>query len=296
MIIARSVVRDLFDARGSARMYSFLMLVMGLAPILAPLVGGHLLGIAGWRSIFWLLSGFGLICFVLVATWLPETLPAERRTKVGIAKSLAVYGRLLADRRFMGYALAGGLISAGMFAYIAGSPFVFIEIYGVAPQRYGWIFGMNAFGLIAASQINTWLLTRYHSDTLLATALLGIATAGLVLVVVAATGVGGLIGLLLPLFFCIAGVGLVGPNTTAAAMASYGRVAGSASALLGALQFAVGAGASALVGVLDNGTALPMAGVIAICGSGALIVFLSFIARRMPRSVAQEAEMRSSLE
>jgi DHA1 family bicyclomycin/chloramphenicol resistance-like MFS transporter len=173
-----------------------------------------------------------------------------------------------------------------MFAYISGSPFVVIELYGVAPERYGWIFGTNALGLIAASQINRWLLRRYRADTILAGALIAIAAAGLVLTLVAATGAGGLAGLLAPLFICIAGNGLVGPNTTAAAMAPHGRIAGSASALLGTLQFVIGALSGVLVGLLSNGTALPMAGVIAGCGLAALGVFFGLASRPAARPVA----------
>jgi DHA1 family bicyclomycin/chloramphenicol resistance-like MFS transporter len=261
-------------------MYSFLMLVMGVAPILAPLLGGQLLVLFGWRAIFWMLTGFGLLCFLMVAVGLPETLPPERRAVAGIGQVLRVYGGLLRDRHFIGYTLVGGLISAGMFAYISGSPFVFIDLYGVAPQNYGWIFGTNAFGIIAASQINRWLLARFRAETILRTALMVIMVSGVVLTVLAATGVGGLVGLLAPLFVCIAGYGFISPNATALAMAAYGRTAGSASALLGTLQFALGAAAGALVGVLANGTALPMAAVIAGCELVALATFFVLVGRR----------------
>ena len=273
MVISRSVVRDLFDEHESARIYSFLILVMGIAPITAPLLGGQLLALFGWRSIFWLLGTFGLICLLMVAFGLPESLPADRRNRAGVLQALGVYVQLLADRRFVSYALTGGFLTAGMFAYISGSPFVVIELYGVSPQQYGWIFGANALGLIIASQLNRWLLERYRGDTILFATLAVAAAASVVLVLVAALGLGGLAGLLLPLFICIASVGLVGPNTTAAAMAPYGRVAGSASALLGTLQFVVGAIASIVVGALYNGTALPMAGTIAACCVAALVIF-----------------------
>jgi DHA1 family bicyclomycin/chloramphenicol resistance-like MFS transporter len=284
------VVRDLFDERESARILSYLMLVMGVAPITAPLIGGQLLVIFGWRSIFWLLAGFGLLCLVLVAFGLPESLPAERRNRAGLAQALGVYGRLLVDRRYLGYALAGGFVSAGMFAYISGSPFVVIELYGVSPQQYGWIFGTNALGIISASQLNRWLLARYQGDTILFATLLMAATARVILALVAASAAGGLAGLLLPLFFCIASVGLVGPNTTAAAMAPYGRVAGSASALRGTLQFVVGAAAGMIVGWLYNGTALPMAATIAGCCLAALACFKLLAAQPRPRLAAAAGE------
>jgi DHA1 family bicyclomycin/chloramphenicol resistance-like MFS transporter len=287
IVIARSVVRDLFDQRESARMYSFLMLVMGLAPITAPLIGGQLLLFFGWRAIFVTLSLFGVLCFVLVWFGLPETLPLERRTQAGLGEALRTYGSLLIDPRFMGYALASGLASAAMFAYIAGSPFVFIELNGVPPQYFGLLFGINAVGLIAASQINRWLLVRYQNGQILTVALTVTAASGLLLAVLTWAGIGGFVGLLIVLFCTIASTGFVGPNATAAAMAPYARRAGSAAALLGAVQFACGALSGALVSALHNGTALPMTGVIALCGVTAFLI-LQLLA---PRPLPQEATL-----
>lgn len=286
MVIARSVVRDCFDERDSARMFSWLILVMGLAPITAPLIGGQLLAAFGWRVIFWILAGFGLLCLMMVLFLLPETLPVERRARTGLGRAVQIYGQLLADRRFMGYALTGGFVSASMFAYISGSPFVVIELYGVAPQHFGWIFGTNALGLISASQINRRLLAHYSGERIVATTLAVTAGSGALLALAGLSGFGGLAGLLIPLFVCIVSVGLVGPNTAAAALAPYGQAAGSASALLGTLQFALGACAGALVGLLNNGTALPMAGVIALCAIGALVVFQTLASPGAPRAPA----------
>jgi DHA1 family bicyclomycin/chloramphenicol resistance-like MFS transporter len=283
MVLSRSVVRDLFEQRDAARMFSFLMLVMGLAPITAPLIGGQLLTLFGWRAIFGVLTGFGVLCLLMVVVGLPETLLAERRVRATLGQALGVYGRLLADRQFVGYALAGGFVSAAMFAYISGSPFVFIEIYGLAPQHYGYVFGANALGLVIASQINRWLLGRWRSETILSVVLLVDVVAGLWLLLVAATRFGGLPGLLAPLFICIASVGLISPNTTAIAMEPHGQIAGSASALLGTLQFILGAGVGALVGALYNGTALPMAAAIAACELAALAVFYMLAARPVLR-------------
>lgn len=272
VVIGRSVVRDLFDERESARMYSFLVLVMGIAPITAPLIGGQLLGLFGWRSIFLVLTGFGVLCFLMVWLWLEESLPHARRAQTGLGSVVRGYGSLLADARYMGFALAGGLASAAMFAYISGSPFVFIELNGVSPEQFGFFFGANALGLIAASQLNRWLLASYTSTQVLAVALSVTASAALLLLVTTLVGVGGFPLMLVLLFVTIASTGMVGPNATALAMAPYGRRAGSASALLGATQFAAGALAGALVGLLANGTALPMVGVIALCGVGAWLL------------------------
>ena len=283
IVISRSIVRDLFDQQESARMYSFLMLVMGLAPITAPLIGGQLLLFFGWRAIFFTLSGFGLLCFLLVTFILPETLPVERRTQAGLGAVLNIYGEILMSRSYLGFAMAGGLASSAMFAYISGSPFVFIELNGVAPEYFGLLFGTNAVGLIAAAQFNRWLLTRYDGVQILKAALTVTAISGLLLVATTATGIGGFPMMLVILFCCIASTGLVGPNSTAAAMAPYAQRAGSAAALLGAIQFVLGAGAGSLVGLLHNGTALPMAGVIALCAVGAFLMLQLLALRATPR-------------
>jgi MFS transporter, DHA1 family, multidrug resistance protein len=291
-VIPGSVVRDSFDPKESARMYSMLMLVMGLAPITAPLIGGQLLVFFGWRALFWFLAGFGLLCLTIVTFWLPETLPVERRDTTSLGQTLTVYKRLLSDRRFVGYALTSGCVSAGFFAYIAGSPFVFIDLYGVKPQNYGWIFGANALGLITAAQINRRLLKRYRGDAILSRMLTVMALSGVSLAVIASSGAFGLAGLLLPIFVCVAGAGFIFPNSAAAAMAPHGQVAGRASAMLGTLSLAVGASSGILVGILQNGTALPMAGVMALCTLAALTVFQT-MANRPTRQLASQPSLKS---
>jgi DHA1 family bicyclomycin/chloramphenicol resistance-like MFS transporter len=271
IVIPRAVVRDYFDQRGSVRMLSLLMLVMGLAPILAPLIGGQLLVSFGWRSVFWLLATYGGLWLMLVALFLHESLPIERRQRQSIGVVLSVYGRLAGDRVYMGYALSGALIFAGLLAYIAGSPYVFIELFHVPPERFGLFFGTNALGIIAASQINRWLAVRVDPERILRIMLRASLSAGVVLLIDASTGFGGFGGILVPLFFFIASHGFILPNTTALAMAPHGRVAGSASALLGTIQFVLGATMGGLVGFFANGTAVPLAAVIAACGIAAFL-------------------------
>ena len=186
---------------------------------------------------------------------------------------LTTYGRLLRDRQYLGYVLSGSLIFSGLLAYIAGSPFVFIELFHVRPERFGLYFGTNAMGIIAASQVNRWLANRVETKRIVAVVLPIAMAAGLVLAVDAYTGFGRFPGILLPLFVFIACHGFVMPSTTALAMAPHGRVAGSASALLGTLQFVLGAASGALVGALGNGTALPLAAAVAGCGIGAFLTF-----------------------
>lgn len=271
IVIARTVVRDLFDQQQSARVFSILMLVMGVAPIAAPLAGGWLLAMAGWRSIFWVLAGFGLTCLVATAVFLPETRrPSVRGVPVGgIAR---LYGRVFRQPVFRRAVLAGGLAQAGMFAYIAGSPFVFIELHHVPAAAYGWLFGANAFGLIAASQGNRWLLSRMPAPRLLGIGIAIAAASGAALLAVALGQATGLAWIAVPLFVYVASLGLVMPNAVAIAMRPFPDDAGSASGLLGSIQFAFAAVAGTAVGWLGEGSALPMAAVMAGCGLSSLAV------------------------
>jgi DHA1 family bicyclomycin/chloramphenicol resistance-like MFS transporter len=271
IVIPRAIVRDHFDQAGSVRMLSVLMLVMGLAPILAPLIGGQLLVNFGWRAVFWLLTAYAAVWLTVVAVLLPESLPSAHRLRHPLGDVLAVYWRLARDRKFMGHALSGALIFAGLLAYISGSPVVFIELFDVPPERFGFFFGVNAIGIIVASQVNRWLVGRVDTPRIVKVVLWVAMTAGVVLVVDAYSGFGGFAGILVPLFFYIACHGFVLPNTTALAMAPHGRVAGSASALLGTLQFVLGAVAGTLIGAFANGTPVPMAAVIAGCGASAFL-------------------------
>jgi DHA1 family bicyclomycin/chloramphenicol resistance-like MFS transporter len=278
IVIPRAVVRDHFDERGSARMLSMLMLVMGAAPILAPSIGGQLLVNFGWRSVFWVLAAYGAIWWVIVALFLHESLAPEKRRPQPVRVILATYGQLLRDRMYVGYVLAGGFMFAGLLAYIAGSPFVFIEVFHVPPERFGVFFGINAAGIIAASQINRWLAGRTEPRRVIHVMLPVATFSGFALLISAYTGLGGFPGILVPLFCFIACYGFIMPNTTAVAMASHGAIAGSASALLGTLQFVLGATAGTVVGELGNGTAVPLAAVVAVCGLGAFTVH-----RALPR-------------
>jgi DHA1 family bicyclomycin/chloramphenicol resistance-like MFS transporter len=286
MVISRAVVSDKCDAVGSAKVFSQLMLVMGLAPILAPLLGGLLVNTTGWQSIFLALTGFSALAGLAVATGLPESLPAHI-PRQPLSGALRQYGRLLADPIFLGHALTGGIAIAGMFAYIAGSPFIIIKLYGVPAEHFGWLFGTNAAGFILVAQVNARLLAKRGPTFLLARAVWVYLAAGLTLLAVSALHPAQLWPLLIPLFICISSLGCISPNAAACAMSGQGARAGSASALLGCLQFSVAAGASALVGVLHDGSAVPMAMVISLCGI--LVVSAAVLTRRLQnaRALAQ---------
>lgn len=266
MVIARAVVRDVTDERGAVRLMAQLMLVMGVAPIVAPVIGGALLPVFGWRGIFWLLAGYGATMLAVIALLLPETLEPARRRREGVIAVIRVWGGLVTDRRFMGYALTGGFIIGGMFAYISGSPFVFMELHGVPSSQYGFYFGANALGIMVAGQVVGRLAQRIAPARLLPVVIWVPFVAGLALLGVTTSGVGGFPALLVTLFGYIAMIGAVMPLTVALGMGPHGAVAGSASALMGTLQFGIGAGVGAVLGVLQDGTAVPMAAVIAACG------------------------------
>ncbi|MFB4394066.1 MULTISPECIES: multidrug effflux MFS transporter [unclassified Pseudomonas] len=278
MVLSRAIVSDKCDAVASAKVFSQLMLVMGLAPILAPMLGGVLVNVTGWQSIFLALSLFSAACLVAVLLGLPESLPANI-PRQPLSGALRQYLNLLGDRVFIGHALTGGIAIAGMFAYIAGSPFVFIKLYGVPAEHYGWLFGTNAAGFILVAQLNARLLTRFGPAVLLSRAVWLYLVAGLVLLVVALTRPVQLWPLLVPLFVCIASLGCILPNASACAMSGQGSRAGSASALMGCLQFSVAAGAAALVGVLHDGSAVPMTLVLSLCG--VLVVSAAMLTRRL---------------
>ncbi|RCL29185.1 Bcr/CflA family drug resistance efflux transporter [Pseudomonas sp. AFG_SD02_1510_Pfu_092] len=279
MVLSRAIVSDRCDPVASAKVFSQLMLVMGLAPILAPMLGGVLVNVAGWQSIFLALSLFSAACLLAVSLGLPESLP-EHIPRQPLSGALRQYLRLFADRAFLGHALTGGIAIAGMFAYIAGSPFVFIKLYGVPAEHYGWLFGTNAAGFILVAQVNARLLAKRGPAFLLARAVWLYLVAGLVLLGVAALRPTQLWPLLVPLFICIASLGCIIPNASACAMSGQGTRAGSASALMGCLQFSVAAGAAALVGLLHDGSAVPMALVISLCG--VLVVSVALLTRRLP--------------
>ncbi len=281
-VVARAVVSDLFTGQEAARLFTALMVVMGVAPIVAPLIGGYLLLWFNWPVIFWVLAAFGVACLLAVWLRLPETHRTESVRSLALGSVVTRYLSLLFDRRYLGYALSGAASMAGMFAYIAGSPFVFITLHHLTPQHYAWLFGANAFGIALASRINQALLRRYSADALLVGAGAVQAAAGAVLLAAAVTGVGGAPGLAAPLFLYVACVGIVTPNSVALAMAPHRQTAGVASALLGVLQFGLATAAAALVGVLHSASARPMASLILCFGLLGLVLRYLMVGQLKP--------------
>jgi DHA1 family bicyclomycin/chloramphenicol resistance-like MFS transporter len=281
--IGLAIVSDLYAGSVQARVFSLLMLVSGLAPIIAPVIGSQLLAFTSWRGIFVILALFGLVLLVGVWFGLGETLPLARRQSGGLAATLRAFRDLLLNRRFVGYAFASGFAFAAGIVYISISPFVLQNIYGVSPQRVGMLFGINALGLVIMAQVGGRLVGRVSSQTLLACGVTMLALGATALLLVVLAGI-GLPGMLPALFVVVASLGLIAPNATALAL-SDAQAAGSAAALLGVVQFSIGAVAAPLVGLAGSDTAAPMAGAIAAFGIAALLTFILFC-RSLPVSAS----------
>ncbi|CAA9262816.1 MAG: Multidrug resistance transporter, Bcr/CflA family [uncultured Blastococcus sp.] len=268
-VVAIAIVRDLYDGRAAATMLSRLFLVLGAAPVLAPTLGGEMLRFTSWRGIFAFLALYGVLMIVVGARALPETLPPERRRSSGVRGTLRGYRSLFSDRVYVGLVLVAGLTMAGLFSYVSGSAFVYQGEFGLDEQQFGLLFGAGAFWLIGATQLNPVLLRRWSPQQVLVAGTVAGALAGGALVLLAATGTGGLWAVAGTLWVVLFACGLALPNAPALALSRHGEAAGTAAALLGAVQFSVGAVVSPVVGLLGNdavaiGTVVVTALVLAI--------------------------------
>ena len=275
VVLARAMVRDLYAGHRAASVMSTLITIMAVAPLLGPSIGGEILRWSSWRAIFWILAGVGLFTLISLR-WLPETLPAGKRNHDSTLRAFARYGALLRNPRLLVYAGAGGFFYGAMYAYIAGSPFAYITYYHVPPQWYGLLFAVGIAGIMLTNVINSRIVARYGGDRLMrwGGAVAGIA--GAVLLLDGLTRLGGLWGLVLPLFAIISCTGFIVANAIAGALHVLPERAGSVSAFIGASQYGTGMIASGLVGSFADGSPLPMTAVIAaFCCASALCAALS---------------------
>jgi DHA1 family bicyclomycin/chloramphenicol resistance-like MFS transporter len=289
-VVAMAVVRDLFDGLAAARIMSRLMLVIGVSPILAPTIGGATLTWTSWRGVFVVLTLIGVLIMTGTALFLPETLPRTRRRNGGVVGTVRDYGRLFTDRVYVGLILVGGLSLAALLAYVSGSSFVLEDQFGLSEQEFAYVFAAGAVGLIGATQLNLRLLRRWAPLRILAGSLIAALVAAAVLAVLATTGAGGLLGVLIPLWLVLTAIGLAMPNAPALALSRHGEAAGTAAALLGAVQFGVGALVAPLVGVFGAGAGA-MAAVV-LLGTAAANVVLWLVVRpnRLPVEELAAAE------
>jgi MFS transporter, DHA1 family, multidrug resistance protein len=283
MVVIRAVIRDRFDEIQSARVLSLMMLVMGAAPILAPLAGGWLLVNGSWHWIFFFLVAFALLCIALVALFLEESHPVHKRTAT-LGRALQGTLPLFGDVRFLGPVIVFIGAFGCFFAYIAAAPFVYIQYFGVPADSFGWYFGAGACGYITVSQLNRRIVLRLGTRRTLGLGVAGLASSATVLLLLSATGFGGFLGVFVPMLFIVGSIGLIASNATSIAMSPFGERAGGASSLLGAMQSAFGVVASAAVGWIAARGAVPMASVIAGCAALALASYVLLIRGRSPNS------------
>jgi MFS transporter, DHA1 family, multidrug resistance protein len=271
MVITRAIVRDVADGHAAARLMSRLMLIMGAAPILAPTLGGIVLAFAGWQAIFWICALYGAVGWLMVVLFLPETLPEARRSKLGVVGIVSRYAGIITERSFITHALMGGFAMSAMFAYLGGSPGVFIGMFDLSPSLYGALFGVCASGFIGMSQLNPRLVVRFGAGRVMRVGVWVFLAATAVLAAVAFVGPWGWVSVWLPIFVVMSCQGLVSPNTVVGALSRHAGHAGSASALMGTMQFALGAISGLAVGVLSDGTARPMALLMLAGATGSVI-------------------------
>ena len=262
-MLARAMIRDLFARTRAAQMLSTLVLVMAIAPIAGPLIGGQIIRLSTWHSIFWLLVVIGALMFISL-NWLPETLPEDKRVKASLAGAFRNYRSLLTNGRFMRYTLSLTFYYVGAYAFITGSPFVYISYYHVDPQHYGWLFALNIIGVMAMSVVNRRLVQRHALEQLLKYATMVAALAAVALALLVKLESGGIVAIIVSIFLLFSMNGIIAATSTAAALDAVPNIAGSASALIGALQYGSGIISSLLLAAFSDGTPWTMAWIIAL--------------------------------
>ncbi len=273
MVAARAMVRDLFEVKENAKIFSMLMLVVAVSPIIAPTLGGYVTALFGWRYVFVVLIVVALLILTGIHFLLPESKKPDPNFSLKPAPILNNFAGIIKHPQFYTYALTAAISAAGLYAYISGSPYVFMELFRVSEKQYGWIFALIAMGLIGSSQINTVLLKSYTSEELIKVALICQSIIGLILAGLSLFGWNELFVTIFLIFTFLCCQGFIFPNASALSLAPFGHNAGSASALMGAIQMCIGASASATVSLLQNHSSLPMAGVMVCCAMTALLVF-----------------------
>ncbi|MEB7541383.1 multidrug effflux MFS transporter [Enterobacter huaxiensis] len=278
-MLARAMIRDLFSRTRAAQMLSTLMIIMAIAPIAGPLIGGQMIKVTSWHAIFWLLAIIGTLMLISLF-WLPETLPAEKRSQASVNKAFHNYYALLTNARYMRFTLCLTFYYVAAYAFITGSPFVYITYFGVDPQHYGWLFAVNIVGLMAVSMVNRRLVHRYPLETLLKNAVFIATIAAMVLAVTTGLGVGGITVIVGAVIVFFSMNGIIAATSTACALDAVPNLAGSASALMGALQYGSGIISSLLLALLSDGTPWTMGWIIGLFTAASALMALTFKAKK----------------
>ncbi|WP_380178332.1 multidrug effflux MFS transporter [Kalamiella sp. sgz302252] len=273
-MLARAMIRDLFSRTRAAQMLSTLMIIMAIAPIAGPLIGGQMIKVTSWHAIFWLLAII-VILMLMSLFWLPETLPVEKRSQASIARAFQNYYALLTNAKYMQFTLCLTFYYVAAYAFITGSPFVYITYFGVDPQHYGWLFAVNVVGLMAVSMVNRRLVHRYPLEALLRNAVFIATIAALVLAITTGLGLGGITVIVSAVFVFFSMNGIIAATSTACALDAVPNVAGSASALMGALQYGSGIISSLLLALFSDGTPWTMGWIITLFTAASALMALT---------------------
>ncbi|UYZ59741.1 multidrug effflux MFS transporter [Hymenobacter latericus] len=287
-VACMAMVRDLFPVQDTAKVFALLLLVVGLSPMLAPTVGGYVTAAFGWQGVFVTLALMGVALLLACLLWLPESYQPNPNLSLKPRPILANFWQVLREPSFYTYTLTGALSFCGLFVYVADSPLVFMDIFGVDSKVYGWIFAFLSIGLIGASQVNSVLLRRFRSEQLVFGALCCQVATSVVFLVLTVNGLIGLYGTIALLFVFLCCLGFSSPNTAALSLAPFSQNAGSASSLMGAIRMGIGAMASAAVSVFNNHTAVPMVAIMMVTSVVALLILL--VGRRNVTPMPAKAE------
>lgn len=274
MVASRAMVRDIFPVEENAKIFSLLMLVIGVSPIIAPTLGGYVTAAFGWQAVFIILSIMGTGSLIAVHFQLPESREPDPSVSFLPAHITKSFWSVFIVPQFYTYAFTGAIASSGLYAYISGSPHVFMDLYGVTEKHYGWIFATIAMGLIISSQLNSIVLRKYRSEQIIRVALFCQTLSGLILFLGSYYHFTNLYSMVILILIFLSCQGFTFPNSSALSMAPFSKNAGTASALMGAIQLGIGALSSALVGLLTNNTSLPMTEVMFLCALSSFSVLL----------------------
>lgn len=294
MVASRAMVRDLFAVSENARVFSSLMLVVAVSPIIAPTLGGYITSVLGWRFVFGTLTVISIGILAAVVFLLPESRKPDPTHSLRVGNITRSFVEIMRHPQFATYAFTGAVAYSGLYAYLSGSPYVFMELFHLNEKQYGWVFAVIAAGIIGASQVNRFVVKQIRSEQIIKYALWFQCLTGTALFALTLTGQINLALTIVLVFLYLCCQGFTFPNASALCLAPFGHRAGSASALMGAVQMGVGAGASALVSIIQNHTALPMAGVMAGCSLLASVIYFfgnRIIVRRATSQALDEEDI-----
>ncbi len=286
-----AMVRDLFPVKDSAKVFSLLMLVVGASPMIAPTVGGYVTAAFGWQTVFLILTGMGVAILTATVLWLPDSFKPDTSLSLKPKPILLNFLSVIRERQFYTYSLTGAIAFSGLFAYVSGSPLVFMEVFHTDEKVYGWIFAFLSVGFIGSSQLNTLLLRKYKSEQIINTALIFQLLISFTLAFASFNGLLTLTPTIILLFFFLCCIGLINPNAAALSLAPFSKNAGSASALMGAIQMGMGALISVVISLFEEPSTFPMAS--AMAGSSLLALGVFLIGKR---TISQQVEVEAGAE